>query len=216
MIEKQCLLCRKFFSVKLYRKRTVKYCSNSCRVLDKQAQLAKRQCLICEKEFTIEQWKLKSSYKGIYCSTECYKARSPQKEIECVCGKKFRAHQSRASYYHRLFCSQKCYLKNGFFGRLTDDIPEVSRYGKFVARLRSTARYLQWSKGCKTRDKEICTSCRSTNNLTVHHKVGIYDLVRRHGLNQKKIEADPIFFDVDNGKTVCRSCHLARHRRKDE
>ncbi len=208
--------CDQSFQVKQYRAKTAKYCSNSCRKEHKQALWTERQCLNCEKFFGLEAWKLNNSHKGNYCSLDCYRTRSPQQEIECMCGKKFKAFQSRISYYHRLFCSQNCYLKNGFFGRLTNDIPEVSNYGKFVAKLRSTAPYLKWKQTCLNRDNYQCVLCSQKENLTVHHKIGIYELVKQYGLNKEEIEKDSIFFNTINGETLCRGCHLNTHRKKDE
>jgi hypothetical protein len=41
--------------------------------------------------------------------------------------------------------------------------------------------------------------------------------VKKHGMNRKNIEIDPIFIDTSNGITLCRSCHLKEHLdKKDE
>jgi len=216
MVKIKCLSCNQNFQVAPYRAKTAKYCSNTCRIKDKIALKINLQCLSCSKSFVREKYKQGSSHKGQYCSAECYRARSPQQEIECICGKKFKAYQSRISYYNRLFCSQKCYLKNGFFGRLTNDLPEVSNYGKFVAKLRSSADYLRWKQARLDIDNYTCKVCEETNNLTVHHKISIYDFVKKYGLNKNKIEKDCLFYDLNNGVTLCRACHLNEHRKKDE
>jgi len=178
----------------------------------KRAPMLTMICPVCDKKFQREKWKQTSSHSGTYCSSKCYEARSPQVEVECMCGTKFKAYQSRLAYYHRVFCSQECYMKHGFHGRLTDDIPEVSNYGKFVAKLRSTAKYLSWSEQCRQRDYNRCIDCGAEDNLTVHHIVSVYDFVKKHGLDQTKIQDDDLFFDPNNGETLCRSCHLHRHK----
>jgi 5-methylcytosine-specific restriction endonuclease McrA len=213
MIEITCLFCKNIFQVKNYRKESAKYCSYKCKKQHKAAPIIQLECQQCGKDFNRLLWQVNHSHPGKYCSIQCYQQRSPQQEIECICGNSFKAYQSRINYYHRLFCSQQCYLKNGFFGRLTDDLPELSNYGKFVAKLRSTANYLYWKQQCLQRDNSQCL-CGTKENLTVHHKISIFDLIKKYGLKQTDIENDPIFFNIDNGETVCRSCHLSKHRRE--
>jgi hypothetical protein len=211
-----CVNCKNEFKVKPYRSTTAKYCSNSCRVLHKQAKTLSQECLTCSRTFYLEQWKVRNSHKGLYCSSTCYRKRHPLIDIECICGKIFKVHRSRASYYNRLYCNQECYLKNGFFGRLSNDIPEISRYSKFVASLRSTASYLHWKTDCLKQDQSKCQICKALSMLTVHHIVSIYDFVKKHGLNKEKIEQDPLFFNTENGQTLCRACHLNMHRKEEQ
>lgn len=214
MIDLICTNCKKNYKIQNSRKNTSKYCSRDCKKDYKKAPLEIKTCMTCQKEFTIEKWKLKASHKGTCCSRDCYDKRSPQIEVECICSTKFKAHQSRISYYGRLFCNKVCYQKNGFWGRLTNDIPEVSNYSKFTAKLRCKANYLRWHKQCLERDNNRCISCTEENNLTVHHIFSIYDFVKKHGLNQSAIEEDPLFHDINNGKTLCRKCHLNEHRKE--
>jgi 5-methylcytosine-specific restriction endonuclease McrA len=115
-----------------------------------------------------------------------------------------------------LYCSKACYSKNGYAGRLTDDIPEVTEYSRFVAKLRCTARYLQWKKACLDRDLKQCIDCKTKESLTVHHVYSIFGLVKEYGLDQELIKKDPRFFNLSNGQTLCRSCHLKRHRRNED
>jgi hypothetical protein len=215
MVELECKYCGKNFRVKDYRSKSAKYCSTVCRNQDKKAPEDRLICPICNREFKRPVWK-RTSHPGQYCSAECYKRRSPQVEIECICGQKFKAYQSRVSYHGRLYCSRICYLANGFFGRMTADIPEISEYGRFTRKLRSTARYLQWHKECIKHSNECCELCHKKTQITVHHRVSIYSFVSKHGLNQKAIEEDPLFFQIENGQVLCRACHLAQHRRKED
>ena len=108
MIKIRCKYCEKQFQVKAYRSGTAKYCSNDCRKEDKIGLWQEMLCTGCCKTFSRPAWKQRNSHKGSYCSVSCYRKRAPQQEIECICGNKFKAHQSRTNYYHRLFCSQKC------------------------------------------------------------------------------------------------------------
>jgi 5-methylcytosine-specific restriction endonuclease McrA len=87
----------------------------------------------------------------------------------------------------------------------------MTDYEIFTRKLRSTARYLLWKKSITYRDQDRCTICSSTEALTVHHLKPLVDFVKSHGLNQEKIEEDPEFYNLKNGKTVCRSCHLEEH-----
>lgn len=146
MVNIICLNCNKEFVVNNYKAKEAKYCCKQCQIKHKQAPTTICICLKCGKEFTRLNWELKASYKGMYCSKECYFQRSPQQEVQCPCGKRFKAHQSRISYYGILYCNKSCYQQYGFFGRLIEEGTELNNYEKFTRSLRHTAKYLQWKK----------------------------------------------------------------------
>lgn len=211
LIENKCKNCGKQYLVKPYRATTTHYCSKECQKIAKAASRQNRICLTCTKEFSIENWKIKSSYKGNYCCANCYHNRSPQVEVECPCGKRFSAYKSRTQYYQVLYCNRKCYMEHGYKGRLTDEDIEINEYERFCRSMRSTANYLKWIKSCLNRDNNECKLCKSINNLTVHHVYTLHDFVKIYGLDKESIEKDPKWFNINNGETLCRSCHFKTH-----
>lgn len=215
-LNKECLHCKKAYRVPSFRLEKSKYCSRACKKAYNKAPSTIHNCPVCKKDFERINW-IQKNANTEYCSTDCYYKRSPPIETICLCGNKFDAYPSRVSYYGQIYYNQECYSKYGFFGRLTDDIPETTNYSKFVAKLRSTAKYLHWHKACLDRDNNQCTNCPNKIGLTVHHLFSIYDFVKKNTLNKELIETDPLFFDTINGKTLCRKCHLNVHRKiKDE
>lgn len=59
---------------------------------------------------------------------------------------------------------------------------------------RSSKRYKIWKKSVLERDAYRCMECGSTEKLTCHHKIPFHESVEKR-------------FDVDNGQTLCSSCH---------
>jgi len=62
---------------------------------------------------------------------------------------------------------------------------------------RNDPRYHHWIQICIERDK-CCQICQSIDHLNVHHL--------KNGEDHPKYR-----FDIDNGITLCRSCHTAFH-----
>lgn len=58
----------------------------------------------------------------------------------------------------------------------------------------TSAKYRTWQNAVKDRDKRICVKCGSTNRVAAHHIV-------------PWIENEALRFEVENGITLCCSCH---------
>src|SRR3989304_9825117 len=54
-----------------------------------------------------------------------------------------------------------------------------------------------WREAVKARDR-MCLRCRSTQHLRADHIVS-------------RKECPALSFDVENGQTLCQSCHLKKH-----
>ncbi|MDE2227280.1 MAG: HNH endonuclease [Patescibacteria group bacterium] len=68
-------------------------------------------------------------------------------------------------------------------------------------RMRNSFRHKEWSKAVYARDKWTCQKC----GLNDHHKI-----IAHHIVEWSK---DPsLRFDVSNGVTLCRSCHMSLHK----
>lgn len=57
----------------------------------------------------------------------------------------------------------------------------------------------EWKKSVKDRDSYKCQDCGSENSLHSHHI-------------KRRAEYPDLMFDVDNGITLCASCHAERHK----
>jgi len=73
---------------------------------------------------------------------------------------------------------------------------------KHNAQRKEAAKLFRWAEDVKHRDGGMCQrrNCYSTQNLNAHHK----DNKRDYPIKR---------FDVNNGVTLCRSCHIEFHRK---
>lgn len=74
--------------------------------------------------------------------------------------------------------------------------PKSAAYKKYNV---TQGQLASWSKQVRERDGHICTSCGDTKNLHAHHI-------------KKKILYPDLALDLDNGTTLCRTCHIAAHK----
>ena len=203
-----CTLIKdKEFSV-VWSRRGAKFCSKKC-LYDKNAHWLK--CKYCEQIFRRTDWEYRT-YKSSYCSTKCYEL--DRLTVFCDgCQKTIHIYPSQQKYYDKHYCSDRCRIKFGPIGRLTDNDIMDNNYQRFVRKVRHCARYYEWRNQVQSRDNFKCTICGSGDKLTAHHKyVSMYDFVRKHGFDVKSIYADNMFFDIKNGQLLCRSCHAKKHR----
>lgn len=66
---------------------------------------------------------------------------------------------------------------------------------------KNSFKYKEWKKLVFERDGSICIKCKSKERLDAHHKVSWR-------------EDENLRFDVFNGETLCRSCHM-RHEQNE-
>jgi len=139
--------------------------------------------------------------------------------VKCSnCKKEFLAHQSRINYYDNLFCSKKCYLKSGnFLG--TQNFQTKEKWKKIRSKLASNVKYLEWRKKVLEKDSYQCQKCGTKEKLRVHHLNTLLNISKKYNpkfkiddeLIQKTINSKE-FKDVNNGQTLCISCHLKAHK----
>lgn len=67
---------------------------------------------------------------------------------------------------------------------------------------RNSLLYKQWRSAVFQRDNYTCQSCGSKKNLQAHHIVYWRDCVSNPKLR----------YDIENGITLCRKCHLKAHK----
>jgi len=135
-----------------------------------------------------------------FCSRECafegYRKRNyRQTRGTCAeCGRVF------TGYPDRKYCSHDCYVDAVDEGRQTLN----SRYRK---REKQTG----WHERVLEMDNHTCQECfERGGDLRVHHIVPVADIVSGTD-SADEATNHPLFADVANGLTVCRSCHKQMH-----
>jgi endogenous inhibitor of DNA gyrase (YacG/DUF329 family) len=212
-IEKKCLWCNSNYKCKPYESATSKFCSWKCKKAYQQRNDKTVPCFYCGKPLILN-WTRKNR-KTFFCSAECYKKSRSKIDVICTgCGKPFKAHPSRRSYYQRLYCSSACYLKNGCIG--LHGFTHNKKYDYIRLRVSNTAQYLRWKSAVLERDGYACTICGSTENLRVHHILEFYKIIYKYNpkLSPELIDTilqSPELNDLSNGKTLCNSCHIKEH-----
>lgn len=157
-------------------------------------------CLTCGKKFTHPYAYRESKY----CCQKCWNNRNPKINIQCAyCGKSIWVFVSKIA--RTKYCSRKCYALDQRL-RQKNENSHFWRGGKTKEsqKIRSMAQYNEWRIAVFTRDNYQCQSCgkRSGNGkkiiLNAHHIVPFS-------------ENEALRFDVDNGITLCRECHILEH-----
>ena len=196
------------------------FCSKECYYVGNSGENSKCytsevvKCVMCDKEVAVTQ-SHKLATKNITCSIKCkadYQAKyivgennpnykGGEVELECkYCKGKY--HKIIATAPTSKYCSKEC-MNNDYKTRYAGvnnpnynpDITDEERITK-----RKIAGYKDWVKSVYTRDKHKCVICGQSpsNGLIAHHK-NSYHWDKANRLN------------VDNGVTVCRTCHTGFH-----
>jgi len=215
-----CIGCGKRFTIKKSISKKREWCSQKCQHLYMNSDTI-FTCFRCGKTFTKKKWERTTSWSRAkskhhtYCSKECKykKDKSLMKEYICDgCGKKFTAYTHRRKYNIKNYCNAQCYHKKMHLGDIGFIKPK-KEYEIFTAKLRASEEYRIWRIRCLERDNGACVKCSSNSDLIIHHKFPIVDFIRKHGLNYLSIINDELFNNIDNGITLCKSCHFTLHRK---
>jgi len=119
-----------------------------------------------------------------------------------VCGKEYPVSR-RKREEKRKFCSHKCRGKH-FSGSMNGNWlgdKAKNRDHNERQRIICSDEYLSWRRAVLNRDDWHCQCCGSKKNLVVHHIVCYWDYPDER-------------FEMENGVTVCRSCHTNIHLNK--
>jgi len=157
------------------------------------------KCEICRMVF--QRSKSKES-KHNFCSRKCYgKWKTILATIKCSnCDKEFVRQRK-----NRLYCSDKCQYESmkkprpqlsgkkhwNWKGGITDELRLIRR----------SLEYRDWRFAVYKRDNYTCNYCKKklrSGNIVAHHIKGFS-------------EFEELRFDIDNGITLCRSCHKKVH-----
>ena len=210
----KCKWCGKEFRTSKLRPQ--KFCSKSCyaewekgkpaipNLRGKRGKKPRNRkistCVVCGRKF--EHWVGRNAK---YCSRECWNKRNPKVLKNCLfCGKEFWSYQ----HENKEYCSRKCYglhkreLQKG-------ENSHFWRGGKTKLNklLRTRAKYTEWRKAVFERDNYTCQDCGIKNGE------GVKVYLQAHHI--KPVSKFPdLVYDVSNGITLCKNCHLLRHHHK--
>ena len=207
-----CKYCRKEF-ISNYSKKI--FCSKDCytnyqkgkpsypNIINKRGKKPKNQirkiCKICGEEYSV--WVGRKDTSN-YCSRNCWSKRNPKILNQCLfCGKDFWDWKGN----NRIYCNKKCYSLHLRILKKEKNSP-LWKGGKTKINqlLRTRTEYLDWRNKIFQRDNYTCQECgiKSGNGvkiyLNVHHKKSFS-------------EYPDLRFNLDNGVTLCKNCHLLEH-----
>lgn len=236
-MKKACLECQQQYRIYPYQINSSKFCSRKCQNIyfgkthrgaknpawnggTNSPRLLLKQCFICNKEFKVEKSR-KDTAK--YCSKRCFGAN--QKTFYQQSRNRFFCKLCKVEFYRKpsinsSFCSAPCRAK--FIGQTKVGIPlseetkkkmsnaqlgkkhpEYSganhwnwKGGKQKDRHKGT-QYARWRKQVFERDNYTCQDCGATGYLNAHHLLSW-------------VNFPELRFDINNGITVCVSCHAKR------
>jgi len=214
---RNCVRCGKAMEITPSKNREGHYkrfCSKKC--MKNRINL---KCYICEKEIERTPSKIKASKNGrFYCSRKCRgMGKRNKRNVKClICGKELFLPLSRGK---KVYCSKRCANKGKITGRFRKCNQCGNEYWSFKSAEERGAKYCshkccsdakrsigfldstvmrhnfgkQWSQKVKKRDSHTCQHCGSKEKIVAHHKR----------------------FEISNGITLCRDCHLKIHGQKD-
>lgn len=212
-----CLHCGKTFHIKPSRIANGygRYCSKACAFAGRSSKVT-FTCDTCGQTF--ERYPHKHAKgRGNFCSPECWYKFSRTirgeerwtwtgQDVTCICaqcGVSFSVRPGRYKREKQRFCSHKCAGKSmgeRFVGETHWLWKGGHRYPRMNAQNRTA--YIEWRKAVYHRDNHTCQHCGKRGvKLNAHHILpwALYPERR---------------YDVANGITLCKSCHINLHRTK--
>ena len=153
----------------------------------KTAEWTDLPCKVCGKLVHLTVSKAEK-YWGGTCSKKCandLKRTGKSIRKECICGKIYYVtpcHEGTSK-----FCSYKC--------KGNDRRKSWTGTDKH---LRNSWQYNEWKQKVNTRDNFTCQDCGKEHSQIAHH------IKMWH-------EHPELRFEVSNGITICRACHIQRH-----
>ena len=153
------------------------------------ARYVKIPCRKCGSIVHLTETKAKK-YWGGFCSKKCAndtKRTGLSVKRQCKqCGITFNV---CPSHKRSQFCSVDCYYKS-----------KRKSWTDFDKHLRQSWEYKEWRTKVLARDDFICKDCKMKGNIAHHLELFALNLKKR--------------FDINNGITLCRKCHIKRHTKE--
>ncbi len=138
----------------------------------------------------------KADGRGKFCCKACrleYETMNSNKiNLVCAeCGKKFKRFRCQVKS-EKSFCSREC-------ARLGEMGKKNHGWKGGISPERQSNKAVQWTQAIYKRDNYICQMCGAGRGLNAHHIAGW--------------NTNPEFrYDMDNGVTMCVSCHTEFHK----
>lgn len=190
-IERTCVVCGQGFLAwpAVVRAGKARFCSHSCYAQSLRGSrpgqpTIARTCEMCGIRFWTHEVHVQRG-QARFCSLTCFGAsRRIGQEVNCAaCGKPFYVPARHTKRGKYRYCSNAC---RGVGQR---DLSGTLRNGWL---------YDVWREAVLHRDKQKCQRCGATTQLCAHH-VQTWD------------DAPALRFEVANGLTLCRACHVREH-----
>lgn len=85
---------------------------------------------------------------------------------------------------------------------------------QFNKELRNFIKHIGWSKQVLKRDNYTCTECKKRGGkLVAHHVITLCSIKERFSVNSiEDSKRCDIFYDINNGITLCEKCHKVFHK----
>jgi hypothetical protein len=82
----------------------------------------------------------------------------------------------------------------------------------FVKRLRGLVKYHNWKQDVLERDNHTCQECGTEENIEVHHKKEMKQMVKEFEITTiKQAKECDALWDINNGQSLCVHCHAEEH-----
>lgn len=206
-LSKQCGICNTTFyksktkSLKEWRE-TAKYCSRRCSAISvRDVTIARNKAGIGKKASQETRLKLSKAHKGR--PSHMRGKKHNKKTIEKIRLSVIKAQtpevRFKKSLAHR---AEKNYNWKG--GRTS-----------LKHAMRTTGSYIGWRTKVFIRDNYTCVWCGDGRggNLEADHIIEVKTIFDKHKLtNIDEILACEALWDIDNGRTLCKTCHIKRHK----
>lgn len=194
--------------------------------------MIKVKCAKCNKEIFRKPCELRDNKSGcFFCSVSCMntywgeKRRGKNhpnfatKSVKCnYCKISFLKPQSHLKYKHNFCCQKHLHLW------MLDNAPKgknayAYKHGKtkLYNQVRNTEPYTLWRNSVYQQDRYTCQECQKhcrKTDIIAHHKKDFAIIFQENSITSfKKALQCPELWDISNGITLCRSCHLKIHKK---
>jgi len=207
-----------------------KFCSQTCHIAYVANNIT-RTCEYCKKSFSVpNHWQNKNAVR--FCSTKCYHGWQTKKarvELNCAsCGKYMTKPRGRFNQVKgdKHFCSQECsqdYRSREKHHNWKGGITPLAEL------IRGHSKTRRWVKAVFKRDNYICRKCGAYGvDINCHHQRSFSTLLQEFLTKHGKLDPNndiqallrravrhKLFFDPDNGITLCTECHDAVHEEQN-